>query len=80
MKVKELAPDSNIRLYKLRIPKEGIEQLTDTPLEEGYIVSFHTHPGGWFMSEDPPDAPKRGLIPTYGDNVGILEWEIVEKI
>lgn len=79
MKLKDIPIDTKINTYLLAIPKEGIEQLTDTPLTEGYIVSMHAKPGGWFMSPDPPDSPTRRLIPTYGNPRDMLEWDIIEK-
>lgn len=77
MKVKDLPSHANIRNYKLKIPST-VKQLTGE-LKEGYLVSLHDKPGGWFMSEDPPGSSKRRLIPTYGDNRDILEWEIIEE-
>jgi len=78
MKVKELPEKAILGDYKLKIPSEGIEQLGD-PITEGWFISFHAKPGGWFMSPDPPSSGSRTLIPTYGDNSSILEWEIIEE-
>lgn len=78
MKVKELPGNAKVGDYKLKIPP-CIKQPIDEPLEEGYLVSFHANPGGWFMSADPPGSKTRRLVPTYGDNQSILEWEIVEE-
>src|SRR5581483_6968231 len=75
--VKDLPGKVNIQDYKLKI--SGVEQLTDEPLKEGWYVSPHAKPGGWFMSPDPPESKTRRLIPTYGDPKLILEWEIVEE-
>jgi len=68
-------------LVKVRIPQDGsVRQLTDNPLTEGWIVSLYASPGGWFMSSNPPDDKIRRLIPTYGNNIEILDWELAEDI
>jgi hypothetical protein len=74
MKIKELPTGSNISLYKVRIPS-SVKQLAKEPIKEGYIVGMFNNGGGWFMSADPPGG-NRILIPSYGNNEEIPDWEI----
>lgn len=80
MKVNELPKGANVLLYKLKIPQDGsVKQLgTDKPLEEGFIAGMHSNPGGWWMTSEVPSSKSRRLIPAYGDNDKILEWEIID--
>lgn len=81
MRVKDLPLKANVCSVKLRVPQDGsVKQLTDNPIKEGWIVSMYSVPGGWFMSASPPDDKVRHLIPTYGSNEAILEWELAEDI
>ena len=80
MKIKDLPPGSNITDYKFRIPVGDLKQLTDHIITEGWLVSLHAHPGGCFISSDPPGSRYRRVIPTYTDIRQILEWEIVEEL
>lgn len=77
-KIKDLSGRAHLQDYKVKISGD-MKQLTDKPLSEGWYVSPHAKPGGWFMSPDPPGSQKRTLIPCYGDPKIILEWEIIDE-
>lgn len=62
----------------LQIP-EDVEQLTDNPLKQAYIVSLHANGTGIFISEQPLQERPRTIIPIYPKRrTDVLEWEIIE--